>query len=292
MSDKRLQEALAAIQKAEQSAPGNFQDQAGEALALCKRAFLTASKEAPELLDTLQQPEDMAHTLSFLLKTCESRRNTPTGNSRKGKVKDCFKVLFNLPTSPWLSAAARDEKLKGDVLDFLRSYEDMGELKQALEAGPPAPKARAAKRREATGALAPEGREGEESPRDQIRRMLSESLAVFRDCDYAFPTGLHSEEASDRANAAMDNFYKAVAKLFTSWNRESADAGAYEQLLNAIGAEEIPLVVNFLVTYYKANNVNERKITFTVDKLSQVSSPFRAEIQARSAATQKRLPWL
>eukprot|EP00931_Biecheleriopsis_adriatica_P109160 TRINITY_DN83416_c0_g1_i1.p1 TRINITY_DN83416_c0_g1~~TRINITY_DN83416_c0_g1_i1.p1 ORF type:complete len:289 (-),score=84.79 TRINITY_DN83416_c0_g1_i1:32-898(-) len=282
---QKLQEALAAIETAKQSTPGAFEDAAGEALQACRRAFVQVARAMPELLDELQPPKDMVQTLNFLLQTCATR------SVRKSQVKECLKMLFDRPTSRWLFAAASDEKLKESLIAFMGAFRDLAEFKAALEEGVPEPAAATKYVKKPTGASAAvEMMEGEE--REEMRRLLKEGLASFRDCNFEYPRGLHSWE--DRVlEAFVRKFYKAVAMLATATGREGSKLGVHEGM---VGKElldnEIPLILNFLVEFWEARSTYRDQIKYTVEKLQLLSPPFKAAILFRSGNGQDGLPWL
>mmetsp|Transcript_78476 Transcript_78476/g.204654 ORF Transcript_78476/g.204654 Transcript_78476/m.204654 type:complete len:297 (-) Transcript_78476:79-969(-) len=125
-SDQRVAEAVEALHKAiaRLDSPAVIQDLAGEAVTKLTRA-INVCKGSPEVLDRAVQREDRANTLRVVLKRAERR-------AAKSQVKNCLTFLLQRPL--WAQEARRDEKLRGDLVAFLREEECEEALCRSLEA--------------------------------------------------------------------------------------------------------------------------------------------------------------
>lgn len=302
MVEAKLAEAFAKVHKALGVPDGAFNDEAGDALNLCRRSFREALDKAPEALDKAQGSPDMILTFQFLLKVQEKK------SIRRSQVKSAIGFLFERDV--WLFTVAKDEETKTKLLEFLSQYADMKEVSEKLEAGPPKddPKAKA-KAKAAAAPAADAGAAGdaeaeaaeaarEQTPEDITRRLLLDGLEGFRECDFIYPTGLHTEQKSDDAlEAFSSNFYMGVSRLATTVatletkRGEGADTSEYEGMIRDIPDEEIPKILNFLVTLWEARTPWRNKAVYVVNKLEEVSPRFRHAVDNRSGRL-RRLPWL
>lgn len=241
----------------------------------------------------------MVKTLNFLLKSCENK------TARKGQVRECLKTLLARP--PWMAAARADtdEERKAALIEFVKASSDMEELAAALEAEPAAVEAEPEVKADATPETAEEDPDAttettEESAADFTKRLLDEGVAIMRESDFSYPTGLHTEEASDRALEGFSSFYKGVTRLHTaatlSGSKIDGDMYTDSGVLKDISDEDMPKILKFLGETYRARALHRGMVLFCVDKLNGISEPFKQAVEERSSDSCRdesiRLPWL
>lgn len=264
MAEDKLRQALQAIAAAQAASPGTFQDEAGDALKACRTAFLQC-RSSPELLDTLQDPPEMANTLGFLLLSCEKKP------SRKGQVRECLKILLERPR--WLNAAHTHEDKKNAILEFSQAFPDMADIVEALQAEEAPAIADPVKKEKRASQSEPAGDAGETSADELTRRLLLDGLEIMREVDFQWPSGVHSEEKSDRAHDGFASLYKGTTRL--------RDEG----LLKCITDSDMAQILSFLTSTYQCRSLLKAKVLFVVDKLMQFSEEFQ------KAVSEARLPW-
>lgn len=290
----RLQEAFAAVHEARQARESNFNDAAGDALNLCRRAFRLAVEKAPETLDTAQTPNEKIQVLKFLLKVQENKA------IRKNQVKCSFGLLFT--RDAWLYAAGQDGETKTKILAFMSAFSDMNKLANKLEMqlfeATPAPEndfmddSLPGSRQTSANS----GASNNEEISDGVtRRLVQLGLEGFRECNFVYPTGPMCGQASDDAlEAFASNFLLGVSRIVTSNKTrkvKSRDPTEHELLLQEIPTEDMPNILDFLVTLWEGRGAYRNKVTYCVGKLQEVSIRFEKVVAARTGLD-NRLPWL
>jgi len=273
--------------------PAVIQDLAGEAVTKLTRA-INVCKGSPEVLDRAVQREDRANTLRVVLKRAERR-------AAKSQVKNCLTFLLQRPL--WAQEARRDEKLRGDLVAFLREEECEEALCRSLEAEagaevpepePPPP--------EVSGPDAAAAASAAEAEQRVTKEYLHNGYLALVEVDFKYPTDTASEmRAADVGIGGFGQIVKGIQRVSQKFDlvgaseEHSVEVGRRRSLAASAEShkgilEEYeavwPRTVGFLATLYEVRSVERERVEFVVRQLTRFSPSFAAACAARAD-----LPW-
>jgi hypothetical protein len=261
-AQQRFADALKFVAEARAAPPPQFQDLAGDALMKLRRGILACDAHASDALLGVPVAEMLA-VFDFLLK-CSLRK------ARKAQVVECLGFL--LRRTSWARAAASSPEAHSSLTTFLEGHQQLLDIlntpMQELDT----------KRENQADNF---GAHLSQAQKESLGNYLSNGREAMRSSGWVYQTGLHSEEASDKAVVGFRNFYRGVAQM----DAANPSATGAEAVLGALQSDW-PDILRFLASLYEARKTSRVQVAYVVEKLAAFSPSFCAALEA-----QTELPW-
>jgi hypothetical protein len=259
MEDARMKlgDALKAIKGAQAAIPSNFQDLAGDALPMLRRALMTCESHIQEgILDIPKV--DMLDVLDFLVKS-SSRKH------RKAQVVECLGMLLVKPAWGRIAASA---ELRNSLEALV---EGQSNLLQILKT-PVTQEEENVQSEKQAKTLSREDQ-------DLLGKALSEGREAMREVGWEYQTGVNTEHLSDKAIAGFRSFYSGITKL------DSSGANNAQKLLERL-SNDLPNLLHFLVSLHDGRKSSRGQVAYVVQRLAAFSPDF-----SKLMDQQQTLPW-
>lgn len=255
-AQKKLGDALKAIKDAQEAIPSNFQDLAGDALPMLRRALMSCESHIQDGVLDIHQP-DMLEVLDFLVK-CSARKH------RKAQVLECLGILLVKPAWGRVAASA-------DLRSSLEALlEGQSTLLQILKT-PVTEEEENFQSEKQSKVLSAQDQ-------DLLGKALSEGREAMREAGWEYPIGVNTESLSDKAMAGFRSFYTGITKL------DSSGAKDVEKLLEILKGD-LPNLLRFLISLNEGRKSSRDQVAYVVRKLADLSPDFSGLMD------QQATPW-
>lgn len=258
-AQRKLSDTLKSIKGAQAAIPSNFQDLAGDALGMLRRALMCCEPHIKEGVLDIPKPE-MLDVLDFLVKS--SARKT-----RKAQVVECLGMLLVKPAWGRVAASAELRSSLEALLEgqshLLRILSTPVTEEEEMKETPSDKQSKTLSRQD----------------QDLLGKALTDGREIMREAGWEYPTGTNSDHMSDKAMSGFRSFYIGITKL------DSSGAKDTEKLLERLKGDW-PNLLRFLVSLHEGRKSSRGQVAYVVQRLVVFSPDF-----SKLVAQQSTLPW-
>jgi hypothetical protein len=263
---QKFSDALKYIEEAQAARPALFQDLAVDAFDKFRRSVLACTTHAPEAFDGISRIVKL-NVFDFLVK-CSARK------ARKAQVAEVLGFL--LRTKLWARAVVASQEaaeLRASLIELLKGHPNLLEiLNTPLEEFGDAPQSPSKNKK---GQLSAEQKES-------LGCYLTAGIEAMRDAHWVYQTGVHTEEASDKAIKGFRSFCTGISRMDAA-KATVPGAGDVLQILT----DDWPNMLQFLASLYHGRQAHRAQVEYVVKKLSAFSPSFRAALDQQTDS-----PWV